>query len=481
MKRNKGITMISLVITIIVLLIVTSITIYNGIGQLGIKRVNNLYADIDSISTKVAEYYLKNESLPVFENNKYVDSKEELEALFKTNGSTEDITNVNDGEEYYVLNLSKLDNLTLNYGEDYKDWTSTSIAHDIQNLYIINSITHQIYFPHGVRSGNDYYFARFPDKNEISPIELEEIEANWTIDITNISGNNIDEDNISIVADVTLSGLTGNYDLNSLQYAWSDVDVESELANIEFTKFNVSNTSEGNLAVTLSSKGLSNTAEYYYLYIKAMDKNGEYSYQKLTNSASPLTGNLPRNYQRVEYIESTGSQYIDTGIVPSQTLSFICEFQNSNTSGSGPGYGNVFGSRVSSTNSEYQLSLYDQGMISVGQRTSKMGFNTTDRHKISFDGENIVIIDGMQKTITTSSFSGIYNIYLFGINQSGRANQLQQGKIYSCSFGKVRNFIPCIKNPNTESTKTGLYDLVEGNFYENQGTGDDFIAGPNVE
>ena len=68
MKNNKGITMISLVITIIVLIIVTSITIYNGTAQLGIKRVNSLYADIDSISTKVAEYYLKNGKLPVFEN-----------------------------------------------------------------------------------------------------------------------------------------------------------------------------------------------------------------------------------------------------------------------------------------------------------------------------------------------------------------------------------------------------------------------------
>ena len=68
MRNNKGITMISLAITIIVLLIVTSITIYNGLGQLGIKRVNCLHADIESISTKVAEYYLKNEVLPVFSN-----------------------------------------------------------------------------------------------------------------------------------------------------------------------------------------------------------------------------------------------------------------------------------------------------------------------------------------------------------------------------------------------------------------------------
>ena len=134
MKKNKGITMISLVITIIVLLIVTSITIGNGLGQLGIKRVNNLYADIESISTKVAEYYLKNGTLPVYDNL-YVNNKQELEELFKKNGATEKITNVNDGDEYYVINPTKLDNLTLNYGDDYKEWTNTSTSEEIQNIF----------------------------------------------------------------------------------------------------------------------------------------------------------------------------------------------------------------------------------------------------------------------------------------------------------------------------------------------------------
>ena len=290
MKNNKGITMISLVITIIVLLILTSVTIYNGLAQLGIKRVNYLYADIESLSTKVADYYLKNEALPVFDN-KYVNNKIELEEILKKNGATTNITNVNDGDEYYVLDLSKLDNLTLNYGDDYKEWTSTSSSDKIQNIYIINSVTHQIYFPHGVRSGDEYYFARFPDENIISPIELEEIETNWTMNITNISGTNIDENNISIIADVTLNGLVENYDLNSLEYAWSEINDESEIANITFTKFNVNSSSEGNVTATLASKALSNTAEYYYLWVKAVNINGKNSYKYLTNPASQLTGN----------------------------------------------------------------------------------------------------------------------------------------------------------------------------------------------
>ena len=284
MRNNKGITMISLVITIIVLLIVTSITIYNGLAQLGIKRVNNLYADIDSLSTKVAEYYLKNEKLPVYDN-KYVENKNQLETLFRKNGATTDVTNVNDGDDYYVLDLSKLDNLTLNYGDEYKDWTSTSSANDIQNIYIINSVTHQIYFPHGIKSGDEYYFARFPDKNIISPIELSESTDSLSITITNISGEKHLDNKIYIIADVELNGDLSNLDENTLEYAWSETNCEGEEENLSYTKFKLN---ENSTNVIFSSKGLSSTAEYYYLYIKVMDKNGEYKYYTIQNLALNL-------------------------------------------------------------------------------------------------------------------------------------------------------------------------------------------------
>lgn len=58
-KNNKGVTLLILTITITVLLIITGITITNSKGQLAIKNVNNLYSDLESISTKVSDYYLK--------------------------------------------------------------------------------------------------------------------------------------------------------------------------------------------------------------------------------------------------------------------------------------------------------------------------------------------------------------------------------------------------------------------------------------
>lgn len=52
-------------------------------------------------------------------------------------------------------------------------------------------------------------------------------------------------------------------------------------------------------------------------------------------------------------------------------------------------------------------------------------------------------------------------------------------KIYSCQIEidgvVIRNFVPCIAPTNA----VGLYDLVEGKFYGNAGTGA-FTAGPAV-
>lgn len=476
MKNNKGITMISLVITIIVLIIVTSVTIYNGTAQLGIKRVNNLYADIDSISTKVAEYYLKNDKLPVFENE-YIDSKTNLEKLFRENGATTNITNVNDEGAYYAIDLTKLDNLTLNYGDDYKKWTNTSTSDKLQNIYIINSVTHEIYFPHGVRSGRDYYFARFPDENKVSSVELKDIEDNWSMNITNISQNNIDENNISLVADITLNNLEENYDLNSLEYAWTETNDESNLENISFTKFNVN---EEDKTATIASKSLSNTAKKYYLCVKIADINGEKKYKYSNGILVPYVS-LPNEYQKVEYIESTGTlgkQYIDTGISPTKfiTVSLDMEFTEHSSRSMvivawSTGAGHWFGQNSN---------VYSAGngaVSSVDALSRKLIDVTFNENNLSYT------IDNNTFSKASSSSSSISYTLFAGRTTKNVMDFYSKAKIYEVTIKEndeiIMHLIPCYRESNNVKVK-GLYDIVGGEFYTNQGTEEDFEAGEEV-
>lgn len=263
-RNNKGVTLIVLTITIIVLLIITSITIYNSKRHLAMKRLNDLYSDIESISTKVSDYYLSNNSLPIYENA-YLEDRDALATLLTTNGGSENIINVNDKGKYYVLNLSKMDNLTLNYGREYSNWNSST-----QDLYIINEVTHQIYYPEGIKYRDKMYFSEDIDKNIINKVEVGTITTNEpTISFNKINKNTIElENKITIESNITLT-MDTNFQKDSLKYAW-EVENKTDTNNIIFTEFSL----DGLNSATLMSKKLDNLSNYY-LYIKVLDNNGD--------------------------------------------------------------------------------------------------------------------------------------------------------------------------------------------------------------
>ena len=49
------------------------------------------------------------------------------------------------------------------------------------------------------------------------------------------------------------------------------------------------------------------------------------------SAASAFAAGLPEGYTEVEYVEATGSQYVDTGIVPKTTTRLVCDFQLTTT------------------------------------------------------------------------------------------------------------------------------------------------------
>lgn len=268
LKNNKGVTLIVLTITIIVLLIITSITIYNSKRQLAIKNVNNLYSDIETISTKVSDYYLKNNSLPIFENNAYLNNTSQLQLLFKSNGGVGELINPNDDGPYYVINLSKLENLTLNYGRDYKKWADDSTFQTYQDLYIINGVTLQIYYPLGIKFNDEVYFTRDLDTEIVNKIESTTIsDDGLELTINQSNKNTIDgETKVIIDTNITLS-ISSDFQKDTLQYAWKLVGDTSETTFTDFT-LDSANTAK------LVSKQLDDSTDYY-LYIKILDINGD--------------------------------------------------------------------------------------------------------------------------------------------------------------------------------------------------------------
>lgn len=227
--------------------------------------------------------------------------------------------------------------------------------------------------------------------------------------------------------------------------------------------------------------------EYYPYANKCYVKMGKWEY-KDTSAYLPInklkikSPRLPQEYQEVEYIESSGTQWIDTGIVPSLTMGMYVksEFINSNRC--------QFGCLTTITSS---IARCHWGYDGLGYIYAYFGTETgSDIRMQTTSGITEARIQNGIMTITQNEQSisrtnnGYYptnSIYLGAINFNGSANQnLSNSKIYIAKFYDnntlVRNFIPCYRiSDNT----IGMYDLVNNEFYTNQGTGT-FIKGNDV-
>ena len=195
---------------------------------------------------------------------------------------------------------------------------------------------------------------------------------------------------------------------------------------------------------------------------------------------------------KIEYIESTGTQYIDTEIVASQyigtsiTVEFTQEsYDNSEYTLMGVGDANrtrwgimyylktnsesesVSGSQLCTSNNSY----YQKSQASRGKH--KILYNYNFGLSFNVDGEVI------QSTMARSSGSTYaYNIVLFGRNNNGSIVKKIKARIYSCKITSnneiVRDFIP------VRVGQVGyLYDRVSGQLFGNLGSGT-FTLGPDL-
>ncbi len=132
MDKKKTIILIFSIISIIVIFVIFYKLVQNGIG---LNKLNNVYKDIDIIEERVTIYYLNNGNIPIKEGN------------ITFNHSI----NPNDNNNFYEIDLNKLENLSINYGK--KEYGN-------QDIYIINEQSHTIYYLNGVEYNNQKFYSR---------------------------------------------------------------------------------------------------------------------------------------------------------------------------------------------------------------------------------------------------------------------------------------------------------------------------------
>lgn len=182
---------------------------------------------------------------------------------------------------------------------------------------------------------------------------------------------------------------------------------------------------------------------------------------------------LPDGYTQVEYIESSGTQYIDTGFTPNSNSRMVLDFAATDVSGTN----NIAGSRNSTTSKAFTFST-TSGNWRIGYNTSSPQTSVsadTARHTADLN-KNVLSLDGeVIYTATEATFTGYASIYIGAIHASG-TGYMGYAKFYSCRIYDndtlIRDYVPCVN----ASGAAGLYDLANDTFYQNAGSGT-FTAG----
>ena len=209
------------------------------------------------------------------------------------------------------------------------------------------------------------------------------------------------------------------------------------------------------------------------LTVNVTSDNGSVSGYEVTISKQETVG-VATKYTKLEYIESNGTQYIDTGFKPNQDTRVVMDLYSETNVAASQSHV-CFGSDKFS----YGGSMVNAGLTVYGSSSFNLGsgygmmhidFNKTDISVLFTSYDTPVTQEG---THTANTFSSNTNLTL--------VNDSNSYKIYSCQVYDngtlVRDYIPALRSDGI----AGLYDSVNDTFTASSGTGNFSFNSDNQE
>ncbi len=192
---------------------------------------------------------------------------------------------------------------------------------------------------------------------------------------------------------------------------------------------------------------------------------------------------LPAGYTELEYLQTDGNSWIDTGIKGDMSYKYEIDFQQLDAGqyrnwGAFDQSGYSGGPNMSLTH----LSGFAVRWTVSGNNSQAVNLSTLDsnRHHIIIDN-GYITWDGVNKGRSTGHQDNYvfgYNLFLGTVNPGGNTptsnakSKYYSYKVWNTSGDLIQDLIPA-KN---SSGVVGMYDMVSGQFFTNAGTGT-FIAG----
>lgn len=194
---------------------------------------------------------------------------------------------------------------------------------------------------------------------------------------------------------------------------------------------------------------------------------GEFSYEY----------SLPKGFKKVEYLQSSGTQWIDTGVVPDNETGLYLKAHRINGGDLVPVGARTNDIRfypprfnMDGVTIEYAWeNYYVLGNRNTSDDLSYVSLlNFYNTRKASIQTQS----NFYEKALNTTLPSLSHTIYIFDWNYNGSATTHWIGKIYEVKISQgenlVRHFIPCLDDDGVPC----MYDLVNDNVYYKEGDGE---------
>lgn len=194
-----------------------------------------------------------------------------------------------------------------------------------------------------------------------------------------------------------------------------------------------------------------------------------------------MQSELPSAYRKVEYLQSSGTQYFwtDVNVQDGLTVESVQTIASGNDSYLFGGAANADNER-SNFNGFYVLRLQGAYPVSYYNGGPNLAYNTVYRIKTTHTDGTITayVNDALYYTGTrtgTTPETGAKCVCFGARAMTGAAltGHLYKGKVYSVKVSKgnelLANYIPCVRKSDS---KPGMYDTVSKTFYTNAGTGE---------
>ena len=183
----------------------------------------------------------------------------------------------------------------------------------------------------------------------------------------------------------------------------------------------------------------------------------------------------------VEYLESTGTQWIDTGVVPNSDYGFEVELMKIDISETVPlgtwksWLKEMFGGDFKYTQKHF-LGTFGSNNIEINyEKINNIIIEKLHHKRLTLECNGLLDYDN----VFTESFACNFSIFLFGCNYSGviRFNgicRMFRAQITDENDTLVRDFIPVLDR----EMRPAMYDRVTGKLFYNKGSGE-FLIGPD--